>query len=92
MSHKLRRRFTKWYVERGYTVTSDMHKSTWNCPFWVRPLLIFFSPSIYLSEIFKKNWIEGFECGLRSTQSNTWKDCLLGGDIDGDELPKGGEK
>lgn len=42
----------------------DMPKVVWNCPWWVRPLLIFFSPSTYMIECFSKPFIEGLIKGL----------------------------
>ena len=47
----IRKRFTIWYVQRGYTFDPRPNKgctdSVFECPFWVKPLLIFFSPSVY---------------------------------------------
>ena len=36
----------------------------WDCPWWVRPLLIFFSPSVYQTETVGKALAEGFAAGL----------------------------
>ena len=61
MIKRIRKRFTKWYVKRGYTsgylFIYDEHgehptlpvgaKRYFKCPWWVRPLLIFFSPCVY---------------------------------------------
>lgn len=63
-----RRQFTKWYVKRGYTFTYDL--SNFDCPLWVKPLLIFFSPSIYcvetsgqlITETFQRYLEEGASC------------------------------
>lgn len=41
----IRKRFTIWYVQQGYTFGCT--DSVFECPFWVKPLLIFFSPSVY---------------------------------------------
>lgn len=41
-------------------------KSIFGCPFWVKPFLIFFSPSVYYAETVGRAVSEGFEIGLRS--------------------------
>ena len=52
--------FTKWYIKRGYTFWHDFvridenitrMKARYNCPLWVKPLLIFFSPSVYNTDV-----------------------------------------
>lgn len=59
MINKLKNRFTKWYVEHGYQFKYDMKtdsvKAMCECPIWVKPLLIFFSPSVYMIQITEKN-------------------------------------
>lgn len=79
--NKIRRIFTKWYVNRGYAFGYDftntpvfddgylklpmgMPKVVWNCPWWVRPLLIFFSPSTYVMESYSKPFFEGLIEGM----------------------------
>lgn len=49
--YKIRRRFTLWYISRGYTF--DMYTG-WDCPWWVEPLLLLFSPSVYMYEESRK--------------------------------------
>lgn len=63
----IRQRFTKWYVKHGYSYYNDFEviedpsvrypykigKPHYDCPWWVKPLLIFFSPSVYFAEIFE---------------------------------------
>lgn len=45
----INRKFTYWYIERGYKFGyHPSGQAYWVCPWWVRPLLIFFSPSIYM--------------------------------------------
>lgn len=45
---KLKVKFTKWYIKKGYKFGYDKNREAyWICPWYVRPLLIFFSPSIY---------------------------------------------
>ena len=47
----IKERFTKWYVRRGYIFHYTFNTETvFECPFWVKPLLIFFSPSVYFRE------------------------------------------
>ena len=79
--NKLRHRFTKWYIRKGYTFGYDftdvpvvgdeyikspcgIPKSIWRCPFWVRPLLVLFSPSIYAAEAWGKGIVEGLIKGM----------------------------
>lgn len=41
-------KFTYWYIKKGYIFGYDEYMNPfWKCPWWVRPFLIFFSPSIY---------------------------------------------
>lgn len=67
----IRRGFTKWYVDRGYTFHYGIpHLGTietcavWSCPWWVRPLLILFSPSIYYSYKVANEMVDYFIQGL----------------------------
>lgn len=57
LKNKIKNDFTRWYVRQGYTYYSSMSDSDqetkWCCPWWVRPLLIFFSPSVYVKERYK---------------------------------------
>lgn len=54
---KLKTRFTRWYVRRGYEFGyTNYFEAYYICPVWVKPLLPFlFSPSVYLVEKWK-NW------------------------------------
>lgn len=57
--NKIRKRFTKWYVSKGYIFGYsgiDPFEARWACPFWVRPLLFLFSPSCYCYEVYTKFW------------------------------------
>ena len=82
--NKFKRRFTKWYVKRGYTfgyifrrgqVIEDddnlfrlpcgIPEVKFTCPFWVKPLLIFFSPSVYYMEAYGRVMAEAFAEGMR---------------------------
>lgn len=69
----IKRSFTKWYVKKGYTFgykEFSPDSAYWICPLWVKPLLIFFSPSIYVAETTGKMIVEylkkGLEDGMRS--------------------------
>lgn len=69
--NKIRRAFTLWYIKRGYTfeydfsdVPGSIPKTVWNCPWWVVPLLIFFSPSTYVMETIGKTIVNGLLSGL----------------------------
>ncbi len=66
---KIRSRFTKWYIKRGYEFEFnpfDDPQTVFTCPIWVRPLLIFFSPSVYEYETLAKGYAEWLERGLRA--------------------------
>lgn len=54
------------YTDGYLSTPGGMPKVRFNCPKWVKPLLIFFSPSVYQQETLAKYIIEGFEEGLRS--------------------------
>lgn len=40
-------------------------ESYFKCPWWVKPLLVFFSPSVYTVEAQGKCFVKGFEEGLK---------------------------
>lgn len=87
MLNGIRRRFTKWYIKRGWT--SDYHfiygeegeypahpvdaEIYFTCPWWVRPLLIFFSPSVYQFETTGRALLDGFVEGMKSSIVNQVK-------------------
>ena len=69
----IKKRFTKWYVKKGYKFSYDSSNcemigsddifppipktppvAVWHCPWWVKPLLILFSPSVYFVEAYIK--------------------------------------
>ena len=61
-----KKRFTKWYVKRGYKFGYDSsHVAIWHCPWLVKPLLCFFSPSVYCAENFGKLYADAFMEGLK---------------------------
>ena len=59
----IKKHFTIWYVKRGYTF--GVTDSVFECPFWVKTLLIFFSPNVYtqivFGEIIYKSLVEGMK-------------------------------
>lgn len=59
----LTRKFTYWYIKKGYTFKYKDGEAVFDCPWWIRSLLIFFSPSIYIfrkcGEIFCESFIKG---------------------------------
>lgn len=63
----INRKFTYWYIKKGYifSYTSETLEPHWECPWWVRPLLIFFSPSIYFMRKYGELFCESFRKGLR---------------------------
>lgn len=68
--NKLKERFTKWYVNKGYLFEYDFTvnptESRFVCPIWVRPFLIFFSPSVYLNETYGKIFLDGLREGIKA--------------------------
>ena len=68
--NKLKERFTKWYVNKGYLFgydfTDNPTESSFICPVWVRPFLIFFSPSVYLNETYNKIFLDGLREGFKA--------------------------
>lgn len=73
----IRRGYTFDYDSSDIPVIGDEYiktpcgipKAIWNCPFWVKPLLVFFSPSTYCAEAWGRAAIEGLMKGLKETQS-----------------------
>ena len=70
--NKLKKRFTKWYVNKGYLFGYDFTvnptESSFACPIWVRPFLIFFSPSVYLNETYGKIVRDGIREGIKARE------------------------
>ena len=68
--NKLKEHFTKWYVNKGYLFgydfTDNPTESSFICPIWVRPFLIFFSPSVYLNETYDKIFLDGLREGFKA--------------------------
>lgn len=65
LPNKLKRRFTNWYVRRGYTFhTTPDCDGYWVCPWYVKPLLIFFSPTVYMEKAIGENILVGFQAGI----------------------------
>ena len=58
------------YTDGILTTPCGVPKSMFNCPWWVKPLLIFFSPSTYCSETWGKSFIEGFKQGLEMSKND----------------------
>lgn len=64
--------YTFGYNFYGIPIVSDdvfkipcgMPKACFSCPLWVKPLLIFFSPSVYTRETIGRNIAEGFMIGI----------------------------
>lgn len=56
----VKKRFTKWYIRKGYRFyykvrfNGDTPKAKWLCAWYIRPLLIFFSPSVYFYDVYSK--------------------------------------
>lgn len=88
----IRRAFTKWYADRGYTFRYEIPPlgnpaatgkfsidtcAVWDCPWWVRPLLIFFSPSVYVAYKIANEAVGAFEQGLREGMSRETLDELI---------------
>ena len=78
----IKRRFTKWYVRKGYKFGYDFTdvpvyddgfmkipaggpKAVWHCPWFVKPFLFLFSPSLYVIYDCGKQISDGFMAGLK---------------------------
>ena len=63
---KLRHKFTEWYVERGYVFGYEFPGAIarWYCPWRVKPLLIFFSPSVYFRLVYGNLMVDSFNKGI----------------------------
>lgn len=72
----LKRRFTKWYVAKGYGFRFGLFymRSIYTCPLWVRPLLVFFSPSVYMRELVYKAAVKGLAAGIQEAESKLRKE------------------
>ena len=65
----LRKRFTLWYIRKGYRFGYDGGNlapvAVWYCPWYIKPLLFLFSPSIYFHiENVGKSFLDGFLDGI----------------------------
>lgn len=69
MINKIRKKFTKWYYDRGYRFGYHGFCAYWECPWYVRPLLIFFSPSCYF-QCMAECIMDSFKRGIESV--NKW--------------------
>lgn len=81
------KRFTLWYIRKGYSFVYTY----FDCPWWLRPLLIFFSPDIYFAEVGRKA-----EDSLKRTaedpMSEAFRVNMSGEDIEPENCPDcGGE-
>lgn len=79
MINKIRDRFTRWYAAKGYLFWCDAFVTgedgvkdfarpinpKWECPFWVRPLLIFFKTDTYVFIYLVKKHLDRIEAPLR---------------------------
>ena len=62
----LNRKFTEWYVKRGYEFYYVGMESRFRCPWYIKPLLILFSPSVYFQKAWGEKIVEWFEEGIKS--------------------------
>lgn len=63
---RLREKFTRWYVKKGYTFNGGFTEIIFCCPWWVKPFVFLFSPSVYYaawSEQFMKWFLESIKKG-----------------------------
>lgn len=75
---RIKERFTKWYIKKGYTFGYALHRidfddpfyqepiAIFDCPWHVKPLLWFFSPSVYFREKHGKAIMSWLEEGINS--------------------------
>lgn len=75
MTYKLRKKFTKWYVKRGYSIATYYNgRGSFSyapkCPWWVKPFAKYLlSPGVFHYEHAKQcaaSLSKGFLKGLRS--------------------------
>ena len=71
---KLRKQFTLWYIKKGYRFGYDGGNlypvAVWYCPWYVKPLLFLFSPSIYFYfENVGKLFLDGFLDGVSRSET-----------------------
>lgn len=74
IKRKLKTKFTKWYVRKGYVFGYDGNippKAYWSCPWYVKPLLFLFSPSIYDVECITNRIINGWCDRLQADITNS---------------------
>lgn len=73
--NKLKKRFTKWYYKKGYKFGYNNpifpESAYWKCPWYVKPLLIFFSPSYYCM-CYSSDIVKHFKRGMEEGQK--WVD------------------
>ena len=68
---KLKKRFTLWYIRRGYTFRTVEGEGVWDCPWWVRPMLFLFSPSVYFTECdFVRKIVQGIMSGFAGVDAS----------------------
>ena len=65
----LRKKFTLWYIRKGYKFGYDNDivcpKAIWTCPWYIKPLLFLFSPSVYVKmSNTGKSIVDGFLAGF----------------------------
>lgn len=72
---EIRSKFTRWYIKRGYTFNYEIPRlgtieccARWDCPWWVRPLLIFFSPSVYVIHAIGNQYAENLRRGIEEME------------------------
>ena len=83
LKRKLKNKFTKWYVRNGYTFDYDENLcAVWHCPWYVKPFLFLFSPSIYDVECITQHIIDGFYSGLQADITNAINNITKGGNND----------
>lgn len=66
----IKKRFTMWYIRRGYIFDPE---TGFECPFWVKPLLIFFSPSVYTHIVYGNFIYKNLVGGLTANKVNMEK-------------------
>lgn len=75
----IKRGYTFWYDFENCSIYSDgifntplgTPNAVFNCPWWVKPLLIFFSPSVYTIDKVGKTVIAGILDGLLLGEEST---------------------
>lgn len=70
----IKRRFTEWYIRKGYRFyykvrfNGDIPEARWISPWYIKPLLILFSPTVYFYKMYGNMIVENFMKGMEEAR------------------------